>query len=213
MPPESDLPPAQRLALSYAPRHARAANLALLSLDARLGSILRTGREPLARQLRLAWWRDVLGKPSGEWPKGEPLLDALRQWRDLSCLAVLPAGWEVLLEERLSPQVTEEFADSRAQAFACLAQELDAERPDDAAGAGRIWALADLASNLSDAAERALVVDIGRRLTRPPQLPPSLRPLAVLAKLGEAALARGGGPLLNGPRSTLLALRTGLSGR
>jgi hypothetical protein len=35
----------------------------------------------------------------------------------------------------------------------------------------------------------------------------------VLAGLGAAALARGGGPLLAGPGSALLALRIGMTGR
>ena len=74
-------------------------------------------------------------------------------------------------------------------------------------------ALADLAANMSDGAERALVVDYGRTVPPTPRLSAALRPLAVLAGLGAAALARGGGPLLSGPGSTLLALRIGMTGR
>jgi hypothetical protein len=36
------------------------ATLALLALDARLAAILRGRREPIAAQLRLAWWREML---------------------------------------------------------------------------------------------------------------------------------------------------------
>ena len=78
--------------------------------------------------------------------------------------------------------------------------------------AARVWALADLAANISDGEERALVVDYGRPIV-PPPLSASLRPLAVLAGLGAAALDKGGAPLLGGPRSALLALRIGLAGR
>jgi phytoene synthase len=209
----ADLPPPQRLALAYAPVRSRPATLALLALDARLAAILRGRREPIATQLRLAWWRDTLARPAAEWPHGEPALDALRGWRDPACLAGLPGAWEALLADDLAPAAIAEFVDGRGQAFACLAVELGANAPGDAAAAARIWALADLAANISEGPERQLVVDYGRALPPPPHLPGSLRALAVLAALGWAALEAGGGPLLAGPRRMLLALRIGLAGR
>lgn len=208
-----DLPPPQRLALAYASARSRPATLALLALDARLAAILRGRREPIATQLRLAWWRDTLARPAADWPHGEPVLDALRGWRDPSGLASLPGGWEALLAEELSPAAIAEFVDARGQAFACLAAELGASSPEDAAAAARIWALADLAANMSEGPESALVVGYGRTLPPPPHLPASLRPLAVLAALGAAALQRGGGALLAGPGRMLLSLRIGMTGR
>jgi phytoene synthase len=206
------LPPAQRLALSHAPARARPATAAALILDARLAAILRARREPIAAQLRLAWWRDMLGRPADEWPRGEPVLDALRGWRDPSGLSDLAVGWEALLAETLTPSAIAEFVAGRGRAFACLAHELGVEPVESAEEAARIWALADLAANISDGEERALVVEYGRDLV-PPQLSASLRPLAVLAGLGARALRLGGVPLLSGPGSTLLALRIGLTGR
>lgn len=208
-----DLPPAQRLALAYAPARNRPATLALLALDARLAAILRGRREPLGAQFRLAWWREMLARPVAQWPAGEPLLDSLREWRDPSALAGLPSGWEVLLVETLTPQAIAEFAEARAHAFAALALEVGADAPEQVAQAARIWAIADLAANLSGDAERRLAVDGGRALGPPPRLPTPLRPLAVLAALGAAALRRGGGDVIAGPRSALLALRAGLTGR
>ena len=207
------LPAPQRLALAYASARSRPATLALLALDTRLAAILRGRREPIATQLRLAWWRDTLVRPASAWPHGEPALDALRGWRDPSGLAALPGAWEALLAETLSPAAIAEFVDGRGQAFACLAGELGASAPDDAAAAARIWALADLAANMAEGPERQLVVDYGRTQPPLPHLPASLRPLAVLAALGRAALERGGGPLLAGPGRMLLALRVGLTGR
>ncbi|HYD24262.1 MAG TPA: hypothetical protein VEB68_05665 [Croceibacterium sp.] len=209
----ADLPPPQRLALAYAPASARPATLALLALDARLGAILRARREPIAAQLRLAWWRDMLARPQAEWPRGEPLLEALRCWRQPACLAPLASAWEALLGDELTRSAIVEFGDGRGQAFAGLAGELAAGPAEHAAAAGRVWALADLAANLSDGDERARVVEHARGLPPPARLPAALRPLAVLAGLGRAALARGGGPLLAGPRSTLAALRIGFTGR
>jgi phytoene synthase len=208
----SDLPRPQRLALAYAPARARAATEAVLALDARLASILRARREPIAAQLRLAWWREMLTRPSAEWPRGEPVLDALRGWRDPSGLAKLAEGWEALLADTLEREAIDEFVAGRMRAFACLAGELGVASAEEVGKAARVWALADLAANLSDGAERALVVEYGRDLA-PPPLPASLRPLAVLAGLGARALRKGGAPLLSGPGSSLLALRIGLAGR
>jgi 15-cis-phytoene synthase len=207
-----DLPAPQRLALTYASARSRSATLALLALDARLAAVLRARREPIAAQLRLAWWRDMLTRPAAEWPRGEPVLDALRGWRDPSGLSDLAVGWEALLAEALTPEAIAEFVAGRGRAFGCLARELGAEAIEHAEQAARIWALADLAAHISDGEERALVVEAGRGLA-PSPLPASLRPLAVLAGLGAAALRKGGVPLLNGPGSALLALRIGLTGR
>ena len=208
----SELPQPQRLALTYAPARARPATLALLMLDARLAAILRARREPIAAHLRLAWWRDALARPVAEWPRGEPALDALRDWRDPSALSNLAVGWEALLADALTPAAIAEFVAGRGCAFASLASELGVDPIGSAGEAARIWALADLAANISDGADRALVVDYGGDLV-PPPLSASLRPLAVLAGLGARALRLGGVPLLSGPGSTLLALRIGLTGR
>lgn len=206
------LPAAQRLALGYAPARARDATLGLLTLDARLAAVLRARREPIAVQLRLAWWRETLARPPAEWPRHEPALNALREWRDPSGLADLPVGWEALLADALTPPVIDDFVAGREHAFACLAGELGVAATTDVEAAARIWALADLAANVSDGEERSRVVKHGRDLV-PPRLPASLRPLAVLAGLGAKALQLGGVPLLNGPGSTLLALRIGFTGR
>ena len=208
-----NLPPPQRLALAYAPAPSRSSTLAVLALDLRMAQILHGRREPLGAQLRFAWWREMLARPVAQWPAGEPLLDSLRAWRNPAALAVLPSGWEALLAEELTPATIAEFAEARGEAFAALARELEVDAPEDAAAAARIWALADLAANLSAGAERQLVIDCGRRVGSPPRLARSMRSLAVLAALGAAALGRGGGELLIGPRSMLLALRTGLTGR
>lgn len=155
----------------------------------------------------------MLEQDPTQWPRGEPLLDSLRGWRDPGALAALPSGWEALLVDDLTPNAIAEFVDARGQAFAGLAEELGVDAPGDAAASARIWALADLAANLSEGAERQLTTEYGRSLEPPPRLSSSLRPLAVLTALGAAALARGGGDLLAGPGSALLALRIGLTGR
>jgi phytoene synthase len=207
------LSPAARLALAYAPGAAKPTWLALLALDARLSAILQGRREPIAAQLRLAWWRERLESPPTQWPKGEPLLEALGTWRTPAVLAVLPSGWEALLAEQITRREIEEFAETKAAAFAGLASELGQLADGNCSAAARTWAAADLAAHTSNPAERQIVLDYARALPEPAPLPRALRPLAVLARLGQASLAKGGAPLLDGPASALLALRVGLLGR
>jgi phytoene synthase len=206
-----ELPRPQRLALSYAPRAARRATLAVLALDARLGAVVRRRGEPVLAQMRLAWWRDTLGSPPQDWPRGDEVLGLLREWREPAALVPLVDGWEALLGQVLDAAAIEQFARGRAQAFAGLARELG-EEPDSAAACGRLWALGDLAANLSQPGERMRAIAAARGLPRP-RLPRKLRPLAVLAGLAQRSLARGGTPLLDGPRAVLFALRLGIGGR
>jgi phytoene synthase len=145
------------LALSYAPDRSRAALDALFSLDAALGNVLRTTREPLVGQMRLAWWREALqGLDTSEAP-AEPVLQSL-------AAAVLPVGitghalsemadaWEPLLGEIGSGSI-HEHARLRGRALFTLAGGALGAATDDPVGeAGEGWALADLAANLSDPA-------------------------------------------------------------
>jgi phytoene synthase len=206
-----ELPAAQRLALAYAPAIARRPTLALLALDARLGAILRRQREPLLGQMRLAWWRDSLRSEPDGWPAGEPVLDLLRGWRCPAALLALVDGWEALLGERLDRRAIGDFADGRAAGFGALASELGVDS-EPAMTCARLWALADLAANLSDAGERAAAIDSALLVTCP-RLPRALRSLAVLAGLAHRSLARGGAPLLDGPAGTIRAVRLGIMGR
>jgi phytoene synthase len=206
-----ELPAAQRLALAYAPAAVRWPTLALLALDARLGAILRRKGEPVLRQMRLAWWRDTLAAEPGGWPAGEAVLEALRGWREPSALVALIDGWEALLGDTLEAAAIGEFADGRAAGFAELARELGID-PAPAAACARLWALGDLAANLSDPAERAAVMASAAGLPCPP-LPRALRPLTVLAGLARRSLRRGGAPLLDGPNAPLRAVRLGITGR
>ena len=209
----AELTPEKRLALTYAPARAREATLAVLALDERMAKILRSGREPLAGQLRLAWWRETLQQPAAEWPRGDPLLDNLRDWHDPSPLAGLADGWETLLAEQVTDAEVAAFVHGRAAAFTSLAAQLGIADSLAAGAAASTWAVADLAANLSAPAEKGVALAYARKLPPVPRLPSLLRPLAVLAALGRSGLAGGGGPLLAGPRSALLALRTGLTGR
>lgn len=208
-----DLPLPQRLALSYAPKRSRAVLLGVLALDARLATIVRRRQEMVLTQMRIAWWRDLLAKDVVEWPAGDAVTDLLRQWRDPARLAPLADGWEMLLSEFLDPRAIEEFAQGRAGAFTAAADELGLPRDDGIEPAARRWALADLAANVTDADERRQIVSAADMQSGPFPLPRALRPLTVLAGLGDGALRKGGAPLLDGPGDMLRALRLGIVGR
>lgn len=207
------LPLSHRLALSYAPGRARTPLLALLALDQRLGTILAKRGEPLLVQIRFAWWRERLCEPAAQWPDGEPLLAALRNWPgDCAALAPLVSGWEALLADPLAPGAVDIFAQGRAEGFAALATGLGAD-PSAASQRARQWALRDLLLHLSSDADRFIVRAMLDTREAAPALPRSLRPLAVLDALCARALERGSTEVLDGPGAGVLALRVGLFGR
>ncbi len=177
------LPPHWRLAVAYAPAQSRDHWLTLLALDTRLGGIVRSAREPMLAQMKLAWWRDRLAQRAAEWPKGEPLLAALACWQDgHGVLTGLVDGWEALLGEApLSQEALLALVEGRVAAIAGLGGD---------ATMARGWALADVAAHLGHPDERTvlerLIADHDWRARR---LPRGQRPLAVLH--GIAARGRG----------------------
>ena len=140
------------LAFGYAPRGARDGMVALFALDATLTRLTRHTREPMGAQLRLAWWREALGRLGTGPVAGQPLLAALHA-------TVLPAGvtgeeltrivdgWEALVAGDVAA-----FGRERGRAlFAAAARVLGAGDPWlEEAGEG--WALAELATTSPDAA-------------------------------------------------------------
>lgn len=151
--------PERALALSYAPRRGRAGLAALLALDATLGQILRTTREPLVGQMRLTWWHEALVALDRAPPPAQPVLQALAA--DVvphgiagATLAGMIDGWEVLLDpDPLTHSALEAYADARGGAvFALAGRMLGAMEHDPLLVAGRGWALADLARHSRGAA-------------------------------------------------------------
>ncbi|HEX8484200.1 squalene/phytoene synthase family protein [Sphingomonas sp.] len=148
------------LAIGYAPADARAALTALFELDAALGAILRTTREPLLGQMRLTWWHEALVALDGGAAPAHPVLRDLG--RDVvprvsgAMLAAMVDGWEALLDDPLDAGAMERFAAMRGGGmFVAAGAVLGIEREGlQEAGAG--WALADLAGNLGDPASGTL---------------------------------------------------------
>lgn len=179
-----------RLALAYAPRHARGPWAGLLLLEQRLAEAARPGRDPMMVQLRLAWWRDRLGEDAAHWPVSEPAFAHLRTWHGQhESLVGLVNGWETLI---VGDDGGQELASARVDAFSALANLL---------GVGRIEAIKAAAAQLNDpSSARAL----------PTALPRAMRPLAVLRAFALSD-ARGGKPT---PFADLARIvRAGLLGR
>ena len=209
------LPPEAELALAWSAPPVRSRLRSALDLDRRLARIVAHTHEPMLGQMRLAWWRDALGKPVAERPRGDAVLDALGvHWQGREALlTALVDGWEVLLTaERVGAAEAEQFAGPRGAVFTALAD--DRATPPLAvrlAVAGERWALADAAAGVSDPAERAVLVEAGLARGRPAgRLPRIWRGIAVLEALAWRALERGGRPLMEGRGAPLAALKAAI---
>lgn len=211
----AELPVLTRLALSYTPSSAKPATLALFALDRQLGSIARTSSEPMLAQLRLAWWRDALSKPADLVSGGNPVLDAALAWpMHRGALVALIDGWEALVTSEAVAAGAAALVAARAGAGAALAEVLGEPQASDAAGlAARQWALADLVHNISPGTDRdGLAAELRAAARRVPELPRSLRALAVLGAAARQQALEPDPGIHPRPRVLFKAVRTGLFG-
>lgn len=185
-----DLDPDRILALSYTSTRRRPAVEALWRLDAALGAVLAGGREPMLSRIKLVWWRDALEALDAAPPPGEPLLQALA--RDVlprgvagAEMAAMEEAWSLLLDpEPLGEAALETYAAERGgRLFRLSARLLGAQDPA-IEGAGRVWALADLARH-SNEADADAALEALRAAAPVPRLPAALRPLGMLAALAR----------------------------
>ena len=207
---DRDLPDWGPLVLAHAHGRARVALDALIRLDQRMARIVATATEPALAQIRMAWWREEVGKerPVNSRPPPDPLLaDLQAAWAGhSSSLVGLIDGWEALLDERpWAEEAREQFASGREGAFSGFARLASRQYAADAAGEhGRCWALADLSTMDADGSPHSIPAL--------PRLPSELRSLAVLGGLSRRALKRGGRPLFGDRLSPFAALRLGIFG-
>lgn len=154
------------LALSYAPSDRRAALAALFALDAALGQVLRTTREPIVGQMRLAWWREALVRLDTATAPAEPVLQALAAEAIPlgvrgQALADMVDGWELLFGT-IDEQAIAEHGRMRGGMLFEQAGRVLGAQGDPLAEAGQGWAIADLAAHLSDAPLSAGARDAAR---------------------------------------------------
>ena len=207
------LPPELDLALAWTPLRVRAALTTALQLDRRLARIVARTTEPMLGQMRLAWWRDALGKPAADRPRGDAVLDAVAtHWagRETALIAMVD-GWEVLINaETLGPAEIAAFGAQRGAFFGALHDDATPEVKHRVAAAALRWALADAVTAVSDAGERAQMIETALAGVGAGRLPKPLRGLAVLDALAMRALRRGGRPLMEGRGASLVALRAAI---
>ncbi|WP_160729811.1 hypothetical protein [Pontixanthobacter luteolus] len=212
------LPLSQSLALAHAGTRVRQVLAPFFELDRRLSQFVSQAKEPMLAQMRIAWWRDQLGKKAEDRPAGDPVLAQLTaHWAGeevaLQCLA---DGWEALLAEPPLPSsAANDFATGRAACFAAVARlSGNQDHASKAYSAGQRWALADLAARVSDGDERAFVLEQAEGAGRAPsRMPFALRSIAILDRLAIRSLAQGGSELIRGRSEILLITRLGLFGR
>lgn len=211
--------PERRLVLAYAPGEpARRALSALWALDDKLAETVRTTTEPMLGQIRLQWWHDALEKLDGAPPPAEPILegvarDVLRDGITGTATAGIAQAWQALLQEELDTAELRAFAQRGARLFELAGASAGASAGDPLALAGEGWALADLASGLSNPreaagarmiAEQALAEATAVRWSR------NGRALGAMAHLARLDLA---GVPFGSPRRTGRALWHRLTGK
>lgn len=183
------LNPPMRLALAYARPQGRDLLEFMLQLDRRIGSILAKTSEPLIGQMRIAWWRDAMGKGASDRPSGEPLIARLnlleaKRGTDIlrPSMTQLLEAWEMVIADRnWNATLLLEMSNMRGRAvFSTYAAEVE-NVLDDALDhwTGR-WALADLRTFCSDPDLLGRISECNFEGTTV-RLPRNLRPASILA--------------------------------
>ena len=206
----SELPPAQRLALAYAPNSCKSVAAALLVLDARLAAALRQAREPMLAQIRLAWWREQLADRERLEQSREDCLRALAAWPgEVDRLTALVDGWEGLIGIEPPPDAAfEQLATARAVALVtALGGQAKALLP------AKSWALWDMPHHLAlpDAAAQVQALARAQNWSHV-SLPRAARPVAMLFGLARRKVS-GTSPADLTPGDALAMVRIGLFGR
>lgn len=148
----SILPP-QKLALSYLSAEFRPLLTLFLAFDSRMSQIYDKMNDVMIAQIRLAWWRDTIGKDSK--PKGEPLIslieNAQTQYIDINlshALIEMVNGWEILMtaDDQIDDQSMLKFAQNTGGAIFNItaSQSIGEDLADQFTMLGTIWALSKL---------------------------------------------------------------------
>ena len=191
--------PERALAVAYAPAHRRPALATLFALDERFGQVVASTAEPMIGMMRLAWWREALGKLDHDPAPAEPLLGLISE-RILphgvsgTQLAAIEHGWSALIDGEPDEEAIARHGRERGgNLFSAAAALLGAEDPR-LATAGEIWALVDLGLRHSQLRVRETARAQARSLiaTMPPGgWPASARALAALYVLARRDAERG----------------------
>lgn len=180
------------LALSYVPADIRPALAALFLVDAAMGEVVRTTREPMLGPIRLAWWRERLDDL--DQGRGAPAEPRLRQVENELLprgigghdLAALETGWLRLFDPFPWSVETGEAIWLRGNLLFGLGGRLLGGADEDIRRAGGLWALVDVARHCSDRSSRDTLLGQARTFAQKlggVRFAARLRPLSMLAAL------------------------------
>ena len=195
----------------YRPRLA-----ALFAFDSELSAAVTRASEPIVAQLRLAWWRDEIGKPEQARTLSVPLLAELTDiyGSEISKLGELVDGFEALALNDAESGLKGVYGVQKGRTTA-LNAVIGAENASGLAQPLRdvaaSWTFAQYAGGEAHPALKQVAADLLTR--KPPAFPRELRGLTILDRLARRSIARGGGPLLATRGDATTALRLGLFGR
>ena len=206
-----ELPPAQRLALAYAPEAARAATLSAAGARCAPGSHLaaagraRAGADAPGLVARRA------GQGQAEWPRGDAVLGLLCEWRDPAALIPLVDGWEICSPTRSTPLQSMNSPEGGRRLSGSWRVELGVLRlPPRPRGSGGLWEIWPQTCATAASGRRC---STRPRRCRPAHAAARAAPACGACRSGRRSLARGGTPLLEGFGAALLAMRVGIAGR
>jgi 15-cis-phytoene synthase len=173
-----------RLALAYGPARLRKDLAVLLSFDAQMANAFRLSATPALVQIRLAWWRDQLGRSDVRDPLLIDINRLIASYPPLkAALERMIEGWSVLLDDPPYDEAQlRAFAHDRGGGLFAAAGGIAGEPIDETLGQG--WALVDLARHCSDktTASLAMALASDRFATiRWKAQPSKLRSMAIIA--------------------------------
>lgn len=160
-------------ALVHTPAHLRAAMDALFAIDTAMADVVARSSDPTLGRIKLAWWREQLGKLDGGPPPAEPRLQAVAEHLlpagvSGAELAELEAGWATLLD----PEIDGKLIEERGRALFMIGGKLLGSSDPKLGEAGALYALATAGLETAEALGRIR----GHRFER------SARPLTMLAR-------------------------------
>lgn len=212
-----DSPPVLRLALAYAPRDRRLISAAALSLDLRLAQMVRSAREPMLAQIRLAWWRDALAGKHAD-ARGDAVLDGLRASAltddQGQILHGLVDAWETMLVDGDRQPDRQSLCARRGAIFRLFADQGEGIDPAGLDQAGSYWAAWDFWRHSADLEEAAAWLGAAQAAAQGwPGLPRAMRLAAILRGLARNDIQAGQPMALERPGTLMRIIRFGLIGR
>ncbi|MGD9811041.1 MAG: hypothetical protein AB7U35_06845 [Sphingobium sp.] len=163
-------------------------------LDNECAHIARVTKEPIMAQVRLAWWRDALAGPDLRPEQHTEATVALRALEGFALmrphLLAMIDGWEELAAwngENRGAMLDAYSGGRGGGLFSALVPESAGE----AAVAGRIWALWDLAGHMADDILASEALAFARRRAEVADHPVLPRMVAMMAIVARADVLRG----------------------